>query len=194
MPPVATILLTVTAGILGMLWLTREDEFHEYRWKRFYWSLPLLIFVGSCFTRVSFAFSNSALHLAGAMMVLFMIWRDPLTHYGSQVFLVGLFGNGQGGGSVVPTFNFAQKLINDDELEDAEKEILQQLAKDPQNFDGNRMLAAIYQEWKQPDKAIKRLDVAAQRPDIPESHAEFIKEAREQLLEQKEHLDKGTRR
>ncbi len=181
MPPAATILSTVTVGFLGMLWLSREDEFRHYRWRRFAWSAPLLVFLGSCFTHVSFAFSSSPFHLAGATMVLFLIWREPLTHYGSQLFIIGFFGDGHGGGSVVPTFSFAQKLINDDELNEAEREIRLQLAKEPHNFEGNRMLAAIYQEWRQPDKAIERLDMASQRPDLPESHAVFIAEAKEEL-------------
>lgn len=73
-------------------------------------------------------------------------------------------------------------------------EIREQLAKDPHNFEGSRMLAAIYQEWKRPDKAIEQLDMALQRQDIPESQVEFIEEAKEQLLALKDEQEKERKR
>ncbi len=178
-------------GTLLLLWLSSDIEFRERRWPKILVSQPILLALAAFFTVLGKA-PATPFFLGIGVMSLWLIWREELAHHVGQPVMGVLYGGGRAGGSVVPTFSFAQKLINDDELKDAEKEIIEQLAKDPHNFEGRRMLAAIYQEWKQPDKAIAQLDQALLRPDIPESHVEFITEAKEQLLEMKRQTTEGN--
>ena len=127
--------------------------------------------------------------MVSSWVILYLIWRNNINHLTGKGLISALFGDGRAGGGIRPELGFAQSLIRDDNLKDAEIEIKEQLRKDPSYFDGCRMLAAIYQEWKQPGKAIEQLNHALKNRELPESQLEFIKDAVKELKEQQRKLD-----
>lgn len=171
-------------GTVFLLWISDGPEHRERRLLKLASSFPLLVALSAFFTILAAA-PISPLGIGAIAMTLFVIWRDEMANLPGKRVLNILYGDGRGGGGHVPYYGFAQSLINEDKLKEAETEILEQLAKEPHNFEGNRMLAAIYQEWGQHDKAIHRLDQALLRQEIPASQSEFIEAAKEQLLELK---------
>ena len=191
------IVIVCGLGTLGMWAISRHPELREHREIKMVASQPFLAALASLIAAIEanpYAVVFAMPLAAVCVIIVYLIWRDNINHLTGQGLISALFGDGRAGGGIRPELGFAQSLINDDNLKDAEIEITEQLRKDPTYFDGCRMLAAIYQEWKQPDKAIEQLNNALKNKELPESQLDFIKDAVKELKEQQRTLDAEKQR
>ena len=175
-----------------VMWaISRDPDIREHRGKKMVASQPFLaaiIWLLAAIEANPHAVVFAMPLAVSCLIIVYLIWRDNINHLTGKGLIDSVFGNGRAGGSIRPSLGFAQTLINENHLKDAEKEIKEQLRKDPTYFDGCRMLAAIYQEWKQPQKAIEQLNQALQNPELPESQVKFIESAVLDLEEQRQKL------
>jgi len=140
-------------GIVLMLALSQPAELRPGRWLRMACSLPVLLFIHWMFTLGILIFC------IGGVVAFTLIWMNHFTWFGAQVVSRLLHGRpNQGGGGFVPDYRGARSRVEDGDYELAIEHVKFELAKEPGNFEGLWLLAAIYQELRQPKQALEAVD------------------------------------
>lgn len=149
-------------GIVLMLALSHPEELRRGRWLKMALSMPVLLFLAWLLT---FKPTNDAAAIgnvtfyAGGVVVFTLIWLSNFTWFGAQAFHRLTHGRpGQGGGGFVPDYRAARSRVEDGDYEQAIEYVKFELAKEPGNFEGLWLLAAIYQEQKKVPEARQQLD------------------------------------
>ena len=139
-------------GIVLMFALSHPEELRRGRWLKLAISLPVLLFLGWMLgfqpTNELTAFGNATFY-AGGTVLFALIWMKNFTWFGAQTLHRLIHGSSsQGGGGFVPDYRGARSRVEDGDYDRAIEYVKFELAKEPGNFEGLWLLAAIYQEQK----------------------------------------------
>jgi hypothetical protein len=102
-----------------------------------------------------------------------LIWTPNITWFAARIISEVLHGSGRAGGGFRPDFSLARHYLKEGDLEEALKLTDEELDKDPCNFEGMLLLAQICLYRKEPDKAIKALEVIIANPDATDQQKEL---------------------
>jgi tetratricopeptide (TPR) repeat protein len=153
-PSAGTILGCV--GILLMFAVSHPPPLRKGRWWKMLISLPVLGAARWLFDQASAA---SVQPLVVCVITFALIWLNNFTWFGAEAVHLVVHGRrNQGGGGFVPDYRGARSRVEDGDYEEAIEYLKFELAKEPGNFEGLWLLAAIYQEVKQPKPALAALD------------------------------------
>ncbi len=163
-------------GIVLMFAVSHPHELRKGRWVKMAISMPVLLFLG---LMLDFQPDNresaigNVVFYAGGVIVFGLIWMRNFTWFGAQAFHRLIHGSpGQGGGGFVPDYRGARSRVEDGDYDQAIEYVKFELAKEPGNFEGLWLLAAIYQEQKKLKEAGQQLDlIITCRTSTPEQVA-----------------------
>lgn len=71
----------------------------------------------------------------------------------------------------------ARSHLEDQAYDQALKCLFEELDKDPDNYEGNMLLAKVYKETRQPDEALAALNRIIKNPDVMPGQVDWAKEA-----------------
>ena len=143
-------------GIVLMLAVSHPAPLRKGRWWKMLVSLPVLGAMGWLFDQASPA---SVQPLVACVIVFALIWLNNFTWFGAEAMHLVVYGRrNQGGGGFVPDYRGARSRVEDGDYEQAIEYVKFELAKEPGNFEGLWLLAAIYQELRQPTQALEAVD------------------------------------
>lgn len=143
-------------GIVLMLAVSHPAPLRKGRWWKMLVSLPVLGAMGWLFDQASPA---SVQPLVACVIAFALIWLNNFTWFGAEAMHLVVYGRrNQGGGGFVPDYRGARSRVEDGEYEQAIEYVKFELAKEPGNFEGLWLLAAIYQELRQPKQALEAVD------------------------------------
>lgn len=187
----------VGCGILLMLALSQPEELRRGRWVKMTLSMPVLIFLGWL---LGFQPGNEATAIgnvtfyAGGVVVFGLIWMRNFTWFGAQAFLRLTHGSGRAGGGFVPDYRAARARVDDGDYDQAIEYVKHELAKEPGNFEGLWLLAAIYQEQKKIPEAVQQLDLILACPTSTPEQIASARAAQQQLRALQIRLDSERER
>jgi prepilin-type processing-associated H-X9-DG protein len=92
-----------------------------------------------------------------------------------------LFGDGHAGGGFRPDYKHAYFLIKEKEWDNANREIEEQLAKDPDDFEGRRLLISNHLHLEQPDRALGQAELLEKSRKLTDEQRAWAEAARKQL-------------
>ena len=153
------------------------------RWIRLTISLPLL-----------FSVLQPTILAGFFIAALAFIWCGPIAHLMTGPIMTALYGRGGQSAGPIPDFKFARAKIEDGKLQEAIKLAQWELTKNPTNYEGLILLAAIYQELKQPAKALAQVELIRQSADATDAQRDNARAAQTQLRELQIQLDEARRR
>lgn len=163
-------------GIVLMLALSHPAELRPGRWLRMACSLPVLLFIHWMFTL------GILILCIGGVVAFTLIWMNHFTWFGAQAVSRLLHGRpNQGGGGFVPDYRGARSRVEDGDYEQAIEYVKLELAKEPGNFEGLWLLAAIYQEQMKPKEAAQQLDLILACPTSMPEQVAAARAAQQQL-------------
>lgn len=166
----------VGLGFLLMLGLSHPEELRRGRWVRMALSLPVLLLIQRMFALGLMIFC------IGGVVVFTLIWLNHFTWFGAQAFHRLIHGGpAKGGGSFVPDYRGARSRVEDGDYEQAIEYAQFELAKEPGNFEGLWLLAAIYQEMKKPKEALAQIDLILACPTSTPEQVAAARGAQHQL-------------
>ncbi len=143
-------------GIVLMLAVSHPAPLREGRWWKMLVSLPVLGAMGWLFDQASPA---SVQPLVACVIAFALIWLNNFAWFGAEAMHLVVYGRrNQGGGGFVPDYRGARSRVEDGDYELAIEHVKFELAKEPGNFEGLWLLAAIYQELRQPKQALEAVD------------------------------------
>ena len=171
-----------------MLAVSSHPDGREGRWRRILWSQPALLFLAATFH------TYNVFHYVATLMLLFLIWREDLTWHGARAFEALTFGSGHAFGSRRAEFQFARSLARENDFGGALAAIREELEKDPQNYEGHILLATIYKELRQPDRALEALNVILENPNAMPGQIEFARSAAPELRQLQKDLEQNKAR
>ncbi len=188
----------VGCGVVLMVALSQPEELRRGRWLKMALSLPLLLFLAWLLnyspTGQGDAIGNVTFY-AGGVVTFTLIWMRNFTWFGGQAFLRLTHGSaGQGGGGWVPDYRAARSHVKDGDYEQAIECVQFELAKEPGNFEGRWLLAAIYQELKQPKEAMQQVNAILACPTSTPEQLTTARAAQQQLRALQIQLDSERER
>lgn len=175
----------VGCGILLMFALSHPAPLRKGRWLKMLISLPVLLFLGWLLgfqpTNPASAYANVTFY-AGGTVVFTLIWLNNFTWFAAETVHRIVHGRpNQGGGGFVPDYRGARSRVEDGDYELAIEYVQFELAKEPGNFEGLWLLAAIYQELKQPAAAMRQIDLILACPTSTPEQIAAARGAQQQL-------------
>jgi tetratricopeptide (TPR) repeat protein len=93
------------------------------------------------------------------------------------------FSDARAGAGLRPEFRYARYARREGDLKEAMKLVRQELEKDPTNYEGLLLLAAIHEEMKRPDQAVSALNAILSNPGATEAQKEFARAEQDRLHE-----------
>lgn len=184
--------IIVGSGLLLMFALSHPGELRRGRWLKMAISLPVLLALGWLFDQAS---PGLVMPMAACVIAFGLIWMKNFTWFGGQAFLRLTHGRpNQGGGGFVPDYRAARARIEDDDYEQAIQYAKFELAKEPGNFEGLWLLAAIYQEQKKTKEAAQQLDLILACPTSTPEQVAAARAAQQQLRALQIRLDSERER
>ena len=142
---------TVAAGLAA----TQHHELRAFRWLKIAVSLPLVVLIASVFDEMSGAGGWFALW---PVALLGFIWKSPLAHLASAGVSRLIYGDLNRSTGIRAEFGGPKALLQHGDLEDALRVTLQELEKEPRNYEGGLLLSEIHQAMDQPKLAAKALE------------------------------------
>lgn len=140
------------------------------------------------------AFGNVVFY-AGGVIVFGLIWMRNFTWFGAQTFHLLIHGGpNRGGGGFVPDYRGARSRVEEADYEMAIECVKFELAKEPGNFEGLWLLAAIYQEQKKLKEAGQQLDLILACPTSTPEQVTSARAAQIQLRALQIQLDSQRER
>jgi tetratricopeptide (TPR) repeat protein len=91
------------------------------------------------------------------------------------------FADGHADAGLRAEFRYARSAKREGDLKEAIRLAQQELEKDPKNYEGLLLLAAIYEEMKIPDQAMLQLNAALSHPDVTDAQREFAQAEKDRL-------------
>lgn len=187
----------VGCGIVLMLALSHPDELRRGRWLKMALSMPVLLFLawmlGFQPDNRAAAIGNATFY-GGGVVVFGLIWMKNFTWFGGQAFLRLTHGSGKAGGGFVPDYRAARARVDDGDYDQAIEYAKFELAKEPGNFEGLWLLAAIHQELKQIKEASQQLDLILACPTSTPEQIAAARAAQQQLRALQIRLDSERER
>ena len=185
-------------GIVLMFALSHPEELRKGRWLKMVISMPVLIFLALMLgfqpTNEFGAFGNATLYVGGVVLFA-LIWMRNFTWFGAQAVHRLIHGSSsQGGGGFVPDYRGARSRVEDGDYELAIEYVKFELAKEPGNFEGLWLLAAIYQEQKKTKEAAQQLDLILAVPTSTPAQIAAARAAQQQLRALQIRLDSDRER
>lgn len=168
----------VGCGIVLMFALSHPGELRRGRWLKMAVSLPVLTALGWLFDQAS---AGLMMPMAACVIAFGLIWMKNFTWFGGQAFLRLTLGSGKAGGGFVPDYRGARSRVEDGDYEQAIEYVKFELAKEPGNFEGLWLLAAIYQEQKKIPEAMQQLGLIRACPASTPEQIAAARAAQQQL-------------
>ena len=169
----------VGCGILLMVAVSHPAPLRKGRWWKMLVSLPVLGAAGWLFNQASPAVVQP---LVVCVVAFALIWLNNLTWFSAELVHRIVHGRpNQGGGGFVPDYRGARSRVEDGDYEQAIEYVKLELAKEPGNFEGLWLLAAIYQEQKKPKEAAQQLDRILACPTSTPEQVAAARAAQQQL-------------
>src|SRR5262245_1572507 len=91
------------------------------------------------------------------------------------------FADGHADAGLRAEFRYARAAKRDGDLKEAIRLAKLELEKEPNNYEGLLLLAAIYEEIKMPDQAVVQLNAALSNPDVTDAQKEFAQAGKDRL-------------
>jgi hypothetical protein len=137
--------------------VTHPEELRGHRWLKIILSIPVVLVIASAVHELN---AINAYFSAFSFAVLAFIWRSPIAHFFSLVFMRLLNGDMNRPTGIRAEFGAAKRLHIHGDLDDALKHTRRELEKDPFNYEGLLLLAQIYIDIDEPLNAVKTLNLA----------------------------------
>lgn len=183
--------IIVGCGIMLMFALSHPGELRRGRWLQMAVSLPVLLALGWTFDQAS---PGLVIPMAACAIAFGLIWMKNITWFGGQVFLRLTHGSGKAGGGFVPDYRAARSSVDDGDYDQAIEFAKFELAKEPGNFEGLWLLAAIYQEQKKVPEAMQQLVLIIACPTSTPEQVAAARAAQQQLRALQIQLDSERER
>jgi hypothetical protein len=184
-------LIVLLAALGVFLALSHNSELQEGRWLKFTVSLFLVFLI----TRsVQSGLGLSTYFALFLFALLCTLWSPNVSHYiGGGIAHLLFDGSGEGAlGGFRPDFREARSFAEEGDLNKAIELSLAELAKDPANYEGRMLLAALYHEQKLPTQAIIHLDVILNNHSATADQKRHAQAGKTQCLAQQRDLDMNT--
>jgi hypothetical protein len=177
--PVTAGILVIAVGVVLMLGLSHPRELRPWRWLRIAVSIPVLAALGWFFDQAT---PGLVIPMVACVIVFGLIWLKHFTWFGAALVHGLIHGpQNQGGGGFVPDYRGARSRVEDGDYELAIEHVKFELAKEPGNFEGLWLLAAIYQELKRPTEARQQIDAIIACPTSTPEQVATARAAQQQL-------------
>lgn len=175
-----------------MFALSHPVELRRGRWLKMAVSLPILVAVGWCFDQGSAALVQP---MVGCVILFAVIWLKHFTWFAAEAVHRLLHGRpNQGGGGFVPDYRGARSRVEDGDYDQAIEYVQFELAKEPGNFEGLWLLAAIYQEQRKFKEAAQQLDLIIACPTSTPEQVVTARAALQQVRAQQIQVDSARER
>jgi hypothetical protein len=178
--------LICAAALIVFLFLSHPLELRSTRWRKILLSAPLVFLVAIGMSS-SLDFKLGLASVAG-VVVLSFIWCGNLSWFFGGSFAGFFYGDISSPTGMGVNFRYAKNHRRDGELKQAIVAIEHELKKDPKNFEGLLLLAGVYQDLKQPEKALVQLAIVSNNPDATESQKEVARAEVKQCEQLQKHL------
>ncbi|MGZ8920106.1 MAG: tetratricopeptide repeat protein, partial [Limisphaerales bacterium] len=169
-------LVTLILGIAA----THPEELREHRWLKMILSMPPVMVIASALAELS---PINAYFSAFSIALLAFIWRSPLAHFSSLGFMRLLNGDMNRPTGIRAELGAARSLRKHGELDDALRQTKLELDKEPYHYEGLLLLAQIYMDMDQPDRALKTLDLILARTPLTEEQRVTVTATRREVEE-----------
>jgi hypothetical protein len=166
--------------------LSHPIELRSGRWLKIALSAPL-VFLFAIGMSSGLDFKVGIVSTLSAIILAF-IWRGNVAWFFSNSFAGFFYGDISSPTGIRPDFRYAKNHRRDGELEEAIAAIEHELIKDPKNFEGLMLLAGVYQDMKQPEKALVQLGIVSNNSDASESQKQLADAENERCEQLKKHL------
>lgn len=170
-------LVTIAAGLAA----THPHELRDFRWLKIALSLPIVVLVVSVFQDLGPVRGYFAMFGLG---ILGFIWKTPIAHFFSFVFMRLIVGDWHRPTGVRAEFGGPKALLKHGDLPDALKLALQELDKEPLSYEGLLLLADIHEAMEQPPKAMAALQQLLNKPGLSADQRSMVS-ARIQKMEER---------
>src|SRR5688500_13810505 len=130
-------LVTTVLGIAA----THPHELREHRWLKIILSFPPVLIISSAGYATSAA---NAYFAAFSFAILAFIWKSPLAHFFSLVFMRMLTGDLNRPTGIRAEFGAAKSLHKHGDIDDAFLHTRRELEKDPFSYEGLLLLAQLH--------------------------------------------------
>lgn len=172
----ATALIVCMVVVVLGYFATQPEELREHRWLKMALSMPPVLMITWAAMELNHA---NAYFGAFSFAILGFVWKSPIAYAGSLLFVKML----QGDVNRVTTgiraeFGAAKALHKHGDLEDALRQTKAELEKDPFNYEGLLLLAQLYIDLDQPERALKTMDLILEKSVLTENQREVITQTR----------------
>lgn len=160
-------LVTIAAGLAA----THPEELRPFRWLKIALSLPIVVLVVSVFHELGPIRGYFAMFGIG---VLGFIWKSPIAHFLSFGFTRLIVGDWQRPTGVRCELAGPRALFKRGDLPDALRLLLQELDKDPFNYEGLLLLADLHEAMDRPTEAAKPLEKLLNKPGLSADQTSMV--------------------
>ncbi|NBR85518.1 MAG: tetratricopeptide repeat protein [Verrucomicrobia bacterium] len=182
----------VGCGVILMFAASHPAPLRKGRWLKMLISLPVLGVAGWLFDQGSPA---SVQPLVGCVIAFSLLWLNNFTWFAAEAVHRVVHGRpNQGGGGFVPDYRGTRSRVEDGDLEQAIEYVQFELSKEPGNFEGRWLLAAIYQEQRKFKEAAEQLDLILACPTSTPAQIASARAALQQVRAQQIQLDSTRER
>ena len=167
-------LATIILGIAA----THPEELREHRWLKMLLSIPPVLVVASALSELG---PINGFFSAFCIALLAFIWKSPLAHFSSLAFMRLLSGDMNRPTGIRAELGAARSFYKHGELDDALRHTKLELDKEPYHYEGLLLLAQIYIDMDQPERALKTLDRILAKTPLTEEQRATIRVTRQQV-------------
>ena len=165
------IIVCLVTTILGIA-ATHPLELRDHRWLKIILSFPPVLMITSA------AYETTAVNAyfgAFSFGILGFIWKSPMAHFFSLVFMRLLNGDLNRPTGIRAEFGAAKSLRKHGDIDDAFMHTRRELEKDPFNYEGLLLLAQLHIDVDEPERALEALDlILAKTPLTADQRAIII--------------------
>ncbi len=170
----------------GFLILSNPIELRSGRWLKIAISLPLVLgFIGGMSSGLN---ARGGLILISCIVALAFVWCANLSWFFAGSFANFFYSDISSPTGIRSDFRYAKIHRRDGELEQAVAAIEHELKKEPENFEGLILLAGVYNDMKQPEKAMAQLEIVSNAPGATEAQKEVARGENKRCEQLKRHL------
>ena len=159
---------------------THVEELRPFRWLKIVLSMPPVLAIASAIHQLTEA---SGYFAAFCLGILGFIWKAPVAHFGSFIFMQLINGDFNRPSGIRAEFGAAKRLHFHGDLDDALRVTRQELEKDPFNYEGLLLLAQLYIDTDAPDRALQTIDLLVANTPLTAEQNEAVTATRKSLVE-----------
>lgn len=177
----AAALCTCAATIVLGYAATQPEELRQFRWLKIGLSMPPVLVITSAVIQLG---AINAYFSAFSFAILAFIWRSPIAHAGSLVFMRLIQGDvNRVTSGVRAEFGAAKALRKHGDLDDALRQTKAEHEKEPYNYEGLILLAQIYLDLEDIEAARRSLDLVLRRSVLTPEQRTAVRSSYEALVE-----------